>query len=212
MRPVKFGPFAPITALATAFNAQGFTSTGAAVAPTTLNTSDGLAHPVTLTAPVQATLDGLTFTVTGLDADRFPQVESGLVGPVSGATVTTTKLFSRVDTVKPSATMGGLTVSIGVAATSLSPSFILSENLLAAANLSLVVSGTLNVTVNDTIADVWGIQPSTLPWGAITALTSKTANTDGTARSAATAVQVLTNSVTNGATYSLWLGQMTGND
>lgn len=209
MRPIKFGPFAPVTALTTALNAQGFNSTGAAVAPTTTSTSDGLAHQVTLTAPVQSTLAGVTFTIIGTDADNNAQTETGLTGPASGATVTSTKYYKTVATLMPSATMGALTVAVGIAAPSLSSSLVLSENLVAAANLTITVTGTVNITVNDTIGNVWDIAPSTLPWSAISALTSKTATTDGAARAAATAVQILTNSVTNGATYTLWVGQLT---
>jgi hypothetical protein len=209
MRPIKFGPFSPITALTTAFNAQGFNSTGAATAPTTSATTDGLAHQVTLLAPVQATLVGVTFTIVGTAADNNAQTETGLVGPASGATVTSTKYFKTVSTITPSATMGALTVAVGIAAPSLSSSLVLSEEQLAAANLTITMTGTVNVTVNDTIGNVWDVAPSTLPWGAITALTSKAVTTDGSARASATAVQVLTNSVTNGATYTLWVGQAT---
>ena len=59
MRPITIGPYTPAVALTTAFNAQGFTSTGAATAPTTTSTSDGLSHYVTLTSPSQASLAGI---------------------------------------------------------------------------------------------------------------------------------------------------------
>jgi hypothetical protein len=90
---MQLGPYLPITALTTAFNAQTFTSTGAATAVTTPATTDGLAHLVTLVAPVQATLAGVTFTIVGTDANDAAQTETGLVGPASGATVTSTKHF-----------------------------------------------------------------------------------------------------------------------
>ena len=44
MRPVKIGTLTPLAASTTFFNAQSFTSTGAAVAPTTTSTTDGLAN------------------------------------------------------------------------------------------------------------------------------------------------------------------------
>ena len=53
MRPIKLGPYTPAVASTTAFNAQTFNSTGAATAPTTTSTTDGLAHYVTLTSPAQ---------------------------------------------------------------------------------------------------------------------------------------------------------------
>lgn len=211
MKPIKLGPYSPKTANATEFNASGLTSTGAAMVPTTTATSDGLAHQVTLVAPVQPTLAGVTFTITGTDADGNPQTETGLVGPASGATVTSTKYFKTVTSILPSVTMGALVVSVGMAAPSLSPSFGLADKPTQA-SLSLVVTGTINATVRDTIADGYNptgtsSYPSTLPYTAITALSAKTADTDGQARMAARRVQILTNSVTNGATCSLWVGQ-----
>ncbi len=208
MRAIKV-TYSPITALTTAFNAQTFNSTGAATAPTTTATTDTLAHLVTLTSPVQATLAGITFTIVGTDSDGNAQTETGLVGPDSNSTVTSTKYFKTVTSIQPSATMGALVVSVGIAAASLSPTIPLERLSISPASLTITVTGTVNVTVSDTIGDVFKYQPSTLPWSAISALTSKAAQTDGAARTAAAGVRVLTNSVTNGATYTLWISQAT---
>lgn len=208
MRAIKV-TYSPITALTTAFNAQTFNSTGAATAVTTTATTDTLAHLVTLVSPVQASLAGVTFTIVGTDADGNAQTETGLVGPASNSTVTSSKYFKTVSTVQPSATMGALVVSVGIAAASLSPTIALERVSISPASLTITVTGTVNVTVNDTIGDVFKNIPSTLPWSAISALTSKAAQTDGSARTAAAGVQVLTNSVTNTATYTLWISQAT---
>ena len=108
MRPIKSGSFSPVTALTTAFNAQTFNSTGVATVVTTPATTDLLAHQVTLTSPVQATLAGVTFTIIGTDADDNAQTETGLTGPASNATVTSIKYFKTITTITPSATMGAL--------------------------------------------------------------------------------------------------------
>lgn len=210
MRPIKLGPLSPITALTTAFNAQTFTSTGAATAPTTTATSDSLAHQVTFTSPVQATLAGITFTIVGTDADGNVQTETGITGPASASTVTSTKYFKTVATVQPSATMGGLVVAIGIAAPSLSQTIPIVFRSPSAAAMTVTVTGTINFTVQETVANVFSAYPATLPFTAITALSSKTAQTSGTATIGATGVQVLTNSVTNGATYTLYLSQSEG--
>lgn len=206
MRPKKI-TITPKTANTTEFNAQGFTSTGAATAPTTTATSDSLAHQVTLTAPVQATLAGITFTIVGTDADGLPQTETGLVGPASAATVTSTKYFKTVATIQPSATMGALTVAVGMAAPSYSATIPIERYIRFASDLTITVTGTVNVTIQDSIADMFSGAPSTLPWTSITALTSKTAQTDGTTRGTASGVRILTNSVTNGATCTLYISQ-----
>lgn len=212
MRPVVLGSYSPITALTTAFNAQTFTSTGAATAPTTTATTDLLAHQVTLVSPVQATLAGVTFTIIGTDANGKYQIETGLVGPASNSTVTSTKFFKTVATIQPSATMGGLVVSVGIAAPSLSPVVPLVFRSPSGAALTVDISGTINFTVQETYANVFdATNPAAdLPWAGITALAAKTADTSGVATIGACGIQVLVNTVTNGATYKLYLSQSEG--
>ena len=207
MRPLKFTTLSPKTANVTEFNAGTFNSTGAATAPTTTVTSDGLAHTVTLVAPAQATLAGVTFTIVGTDADGRAQTETGLVGPASGATVTSSKYFKAISTIQPSATMGALVVSVGMSAVSISPCVRLDYHSISPAALTVQVTGTVNYTVKDTIGDTHNYQIDEVVWTAITALTTKAVDTDGAARTAANAVQVVTNSVTNGATLVLWVSQ-----
>lgn len=209
MRPIVTATYSPKTANTTEFNAQTFTSTGAATAPTTTSTSDGLAHLVTLVAPVQATLAGKTFTIIGTDADGKYQIETGLVGPGSGATVTSSKYFKTIDTIQPSATMGGLVVSVGMSAVSASPSVCLERRSISPAYLDIDITGTINFTINETFEDIFKAAPSTLRWFAITAFTAKATDIQGAATVASSGVQVITNSVTNGATYTLYISQAT---
>lgn len=209
MRPIKLGPLSPKTANTTCFNASGFTSTGAAVAPTTLVTDDGLAHLVTLIAPVQATLAGVTFTIVGTDADGNAQTETGITGPASGATVTSTKYFKTIATIQPSATMGGLIVSVGTAAPSLSQTIPLERRSIVGATLDMDISGTINFSLNECFDDIYRAAPSTLRWVALTAFTSKATDITGIGTVASSGVQILTNSVTNGATYTLYISQAT---
>jgi hypothetical protein len=204
MRPIHLGPFTPAAALTTAFNAQGFTSTGAATAPTTTATSDGLAHYVTLTAPVQSTLAGINFTIVGTDPDDH-DVTDTIVGPASGATVTTTKFFKTVSTIQPSATMGALTVAVGIAVTAITQTIALT-NSAAAAGMTVVVTGTINYTMYETFSNVYEHHPDTASTS-ISALAAKTANTSGNASVSATGVFVLINSVTATATIAVWLNQ-----
>lgn len=209
MRPIKTATYAPITALTTAFNAQTFTSTGAATAPTTTATTDGLAHTVTFTSPVQATLAGITFTIVGTDADGKAQTETGITGPASNSTVTSTKYFKTIETVQPSATMGGLVVSIGISAVSASPSIPLERRSISPAYLDVDITGTINYTVNETFEDIFKAAPSTLRWFPITAFTSKATDIQGATTVASSGVQLITNTVTNGATYTLYISQAT---
>ena len=116
MRPVKIGTLTPSDTSTVWFNPGAFTSTGAAVAPLQTSTLDNLAHIVTLTAPVQATLAGIAFTIVGTDAAGNSQTEVIAAGPASGATVNSTKFFLTVETIQPSATMGTKVLAIGLLA------------------------------------------------------------------------------------------------
>ena len=204
MRPITVGPYTPAVASTTAFNAQGFTSTGAATAPTTTTTSDGLAHYVTLTSPVQATLAGINFTIVGTDPDGH-DISETIAGPASASTVTSTKFFKTVTTIKPSATMGALTLAVGIAVTAITPTIPLT-NSAAAAGMTVAVTGTVNYTMYETFANVYVHSVGTVSTP-ITALTSKTANTSGSAAVSATGVLLLINSVTATATVTIWLNQ-----
>lgn len=208
MRPVRLGPYSPITALTTAFNAQTFNSTGAATAPTTTATSDGLAHQVTLVSPVQATLAGITFTVVGTDADGNAKTETGLTGPASNSTVTSTGYFKTVLTIQPSATMGALVVSVGVAAPSLTPTIPLDWRSIVAATHQVDISGTINYTMQETMDLLYSAASDTLSWGSLTsAFSAKTADVTGVGLLGATGARVLINTVTNGATLTWRLVQ-----
>jgi len=204
MRPIKQGPFTPAVASTTALNAQGFTSTGAATAPTTTSTSDGLAHYVTLTSPIQASLAGINFTIVGTDPDGH-SVSETIAGPASLATVTSTKFFKTVTTIQPSATMGALTLAVGIAVTAITPTIALT-NSVAAAGMTVAVTGTINYTMYETFANVYEHDATTVSTQ-ITALASKTANTSGNASVSATGVILLINSVTASATITVWLNQ-----
>jgi hypothetical protein len=200
MRPIKLGPFSPVTALTTAFNAQTFNSTGAATAVTTPATTDLLAHQVTLTSPVQATLAGVTFTIVGTDSDGNAKTETGITGPASNATVTSTGYFKTITTIQPSATMGALVVSVGIAAPSLTQTLPLEWRSIVAATHDVDVSGTINFTLQESFENVYNARPETLDWGSYSsAFTGKTATVAAAGMVGANAARLLFNSVTNGA-------------
>ena len=203
MRPIKVGPFSPITALTTAFNAQTFNSTGAATAVTTPATTDLLAHKVTLTSPVQATLAGVTFTIVGTDADGNPKTETGLVGPASNATVTSTGYFKTITSIQPSATMGALVVSVGIAAVSLTPTLPLEWRSIVGAQHQVEITGTINYTLQETLDTIGNASSDTLSWSSMSsAFSAKTATVVGQGIVGATGARVLINTVTNGATLT----------
>ena len=204
MRPMSIGPFTPAVALTTAFNAQGFTSTGAATAPTTTATSDGLAHLVTLTSPSQASLAGITFTVVGTDADGHAVTDS-FIGPASASTVTSTKYFKNVTTIQPSATMGVLTVAVGIAVTAITQTLALT-NSVATAGMTVAVTGTINYTMYETFINVFTNDANSVAT-AISALTSKSTLLSANSSVSATGVFLMINSLSATATITVYLNQ-----
>ena len=154
MRPVKIGTLTPSDTSTVWFNPASLTSTGAAVAPLQTSTLDNLAHIVTLTAPVQATLAGIAFTVVGTDAAGNSQTEVIAAGPASGATVNSTQFFLTVETIQPSATMGTKVLAIGLLAEAIGY-WVNLENTMSAPMVMVNVTGTINYTVLQTPANIF---------------------------------------------------------
>jgi len=217
MRPVKIGTLTPLAASTTFFNAQSFTSTGAAVAPTTTSTTDGLAHKVTLTSPTQATLAGITFTILGTDGGNNP-VQESLVGPASAATVSTSRQFKTIVSITPSATMGGLVLSVGISASEAITQWVNLENTTTSPMIFVHVTGTINYTVFQTPANIFddyaqNVNDSEfyLNLGApIAALASKTSDTLANGNSSCRAVLLRINSYTAGATVTFYVNSAGG--
>jgi hypothetical protein len=154
MRPVKIGTLTPSDTSTVWFNPASLTSTGAAVAPLQTSTLDNLAHRVTLTAPVQATLAGIAFTVVGTDAAGNSQTEVIAAGPASGATVNSTQFFLTVETIQPSATMGTKVLAVGLLAEAIGY-WVNLENTMSAPMVMVNVTGTINYTVLQTPANIF---------------------------------------------------------
>ena len=154
MRPVKIGTLTPSDTSTVWFNPGAFTSTGAAVAPLQTSTLDNLAHIVTLTAPVQATLAGIAFTIVGTDAAGNSQTEVIAAGPASGATVNSTQFFLTVETIQPSATMGTKVLAVGLLAEAIGY-WVNLENTMSAPMVMVNVTGTINYTVLQTPANIF---------------------------------------------------------
>tara|TARA_R110000824_G_scaffold328271_7_gene515153 strand:- start:12787 stop:13458 length:672 start_codon:yes stop_codon:yes gene_type:complete len=221
MRPVKIGTLTPLDTDTVFFNAQGFTSEGAAVAPTTTSTTDGLAHKVTLTAPVQATLAGITFIILGTDGGNNP-VQESIVGPASGATVTTSRQFRTIVSIQPSATMGtgagALTLAVGITANEAITEWVNLENTTSSAMIFVHVTGTINYTVFQTPANIFIDYPQDvndsefyLNLGApIGDLTTKTVDTLANANNSCRAVLLRVNSFTAGATITFYVNSAGG--
>jgi len=126
-------------------------ATGATTPLTQARTSagDGLAHQLNITSA--ANLSGITFTITGTDADGVTQTEA-IAGP-NATTIETTNYFLTVSSVAISATLGANTVDIGWVDEFVTPSLRLDtyRNYVGA---EVIVTGTIDYTVQATLSDM----------------------------------------------------------
>ena len=213
MRPVKIGTLTPSDTSTVWFNPGAFTSTGAAVAPLQTSTLDNLAHIVTLTAPVQATLAGIAFTIVGTDAAGNSQTEVIAAGPASGATVNSTKFFLTVETIQPSATMGTKVLAIGLLAEAIGY-WVNLENTMSAPMVMVGVTGTINYSVYQTPANIFDAPERDAVYTSIgmpiTNLSAVTANVLAPAGESCRAIMLRVNSFTAGATITAYINNSGG--
>jgi hypothetical protein len=99
-------------------------------------------------------LAGIAFTIVGTDAAGNSQTEVIAAGPASGATVNSTQFFLTVETIQPSATMGGLVLSVGLLAEAIGY-WVNLENTMSAPMVMVNVTGTINYTVLQTPANIF---------------------------------------------------------
>ena len=213
MRPVKIGTLTPSDTSTVWFNPASLTSTGAAVAPLQTSTLDNLAHIVTLTAPVQATLAGIAFTIVGTDAAGNSQTEVIAAGPASGATVNSTKFFLTVETIQPSATMGTKVLAIGLLAEAIGY-WVNLENTMSAPMVMVGVTGTINYSVYQTPANIFDAPERDAVYTSIgmpiTNLSAVTANVLAPAGESCRAIMLRVNSFTAGATITAYINNSGG--
>lgn len=133
-------------------NLTGFASnvTGAAFVLTTNDTSDGLAHQVSIRNDTANDHSGKTVTLVGLDADGRTQTDV-VTGPGASATVESVKYFKRLDSATPSATIGTDTFDIGWVDEIASPTIVLDQYHSQPVTIQADITGTLNYDVEVTL-------------------------------------------------------------
>lgn len=173
--------------------------------PTTTVLSDGLAHLISINSAAE--LAGITFTLTGTDADGFAQTED-VVGPGAGLTVYSTKFFKTLTGVSASGTLGASTADIGYKDDCVSPTYPLNwRESSFGVSLGVNVEGTINYTVQHCLQRMSDGAPSTLTWWPHASLVTKTVDADGNYAFPVTATRLHVNSLTAGATIAFHIVQ-----
>lgn len=191
--------------------AESQTTTTAGGNLTLATTSLDYARQIGITSAGNDT--GLTFTVVGTDPDGYTQTED--ITGVSATVAESTKYYKVISSiaVDGATTTGG--VIVGTVDELVTQTIPLDWRSDVAANLNVDVTGTINFTVQETFDDIQrpGLSAQSAAqnaqWINITALTSKTADTNSVATVGAHGVRLVVNSYTNGAEIQLNVNQPT---
>ena len=196
-------------------NLIGFASnvTGAAFTITTTETTDGLAHQVSIKNDTATDHSGKTVTLVGTDADGRAQTEV-VTGPGASATVESTKYFKSLTSATPSATIGADTFDIGWVDEVASQTIPLNWRNQTPPTIHVVVTGTINYDIEGTLQDIYndGAAPFTatdqedFAWFKDANFTAKTATLlDDLALPGYRAIRVVINSYTDTAELQVFL-------
>mgnify|MGYP000488098127 CR=1 FL=1 len=170
--------------------------TGASWTIATAGAADGIAHHVTIRNDSVTNHAAKTIVLVGTGANGEALTET-LAAPGTSATVTSTKAFKTLTSATPSATIGADTFDIGWAGTGHTPWVDLDPSRLpfGASAAVYLVSGSCNFDGQHTF-DIPPTENS--PAFNLSALTGKTASTDGGYTTPVSAVRVDINSHTSG--------------
>lgn len=205
MRPIKLGPYSPITSSTTGF-ATALTGAGP-FTPTATACSDTLAHRVTLTSVSDLHLINVTITGTSAETPNGPPLTETIAGPAAN-TVTTTNHFLTVTAISVSSTLGANTMNVGWSASSVSPPIPLNRMSRSPAIYHVVITGTLGMNIDQTVADIYDGSVASKPWA--TLVSNTIVSSMGTFDEGASAGRFNVASVTNGATYTIYISQASG--
>lgn len=191
-----------------ATSANGFLTgaTGATWTLTATNSGDSLAHLVTITNNTANSHAAKTALLTGTDADGNVQTETMSL-PAGSVATTSTKHFATLTSIVPSATIGADTIGIGWSAVAVSQTLVVDHHQVAPPFGNCVVTGTVNFSVQETGSDPFTSPDQSAMWAAPTAWSGKTASLASVFDFSITAVRLLVNSVTAGATVALSISQ-----
>lgn len=149
---------------------------------------------------------GTTLTIHGTDENGVSISEA--VADVN-TTAETTKYFKTVTLAQLSGADPATTYTLGTVDEAVTKTFPLEYRNQRAATVAIIVTGTINFTVQETFDDLFSTNNSldSLAWFDVTALAAKTANTRSPLTVGATGMRVVVNSYTDGAALRILVSQ-----
>ncbi len=139
-----------------------------------------------------ADMSGITFEIVGTDEQNRPITET-ITGPNAGVSATLLDFFT-VTSITPSGTIGS-DVEGGTNVEGASIPIPVDKNVTPTSiGLALIITGTIDVTVQHTFDSPWGDASNILNWFDHPTLADQTANADGNLAFPPQAVRLFTNS------------------
>lgn len=183
-----------------ALDANGYLTTteGTGAGPWTTflaQPADGCSHPATINSA--ADLSGITFTITGTDAEGRT-ISEALVGPTAAATVTSVKYYATVTSLVASSTVGANTFQMGWTALARTPIYPVDAYAHGGPVVAVDIGGTVTYTGKATNGDVYSIASDTLFFDTITGMDAKTVDSTGSPVGGCTGVRIDVASHTSG--------------
>lgn len=142
----------------------------------------------------------VVFTITGTDANGNAITDT--ITGINNSTVETTKYFKTVTQIAADAAVG-TDVIAGTVDEIATQAIPLNAYEAIAATVSVVVTGTINFTVQETFDNVLRLGSSSITWQNVTALATKTATTVSPISVHATATRTIVNSHSSGAALAI---------
>ncbi len=184
-------------------NLTGFASnvTGAAFTLTATSSGDSLAHQLSIRNDSVTDHSGKTLLAVGTDENNRAQTET-ITAPGSSATVESTKYWTTLTSLTPSATIGADTFDIGWVDEFVTAMIPLDWRAGPAA-LNLVVTGTINYDLEQCFDDIH-FKTSALVWSVDDATTQSSQTAGQTILYSAhpRAVRIKANSYSSGASIT----------
>jgi hypothetical protein len=177
--------------------------TGATWSLTNTTTGDNVGHLVIIKNNSATNHSGKTALLTGTDENNDTQTET-ITLPTGSATVTSTKYFTTLTSVVPSATIGANTMDIGIqtAGGAMSHWFPLNyRDRIGKPSFVCTVTGTINYTIQQTQNNIFNpILPTTFADIDDTTFVSAATSQNGAYETTPTAMRIKINSYSTGAT------------
>jgi len=180
-------------------------ATGATWTLTNTSTPDSIAHQVSIKNDSATDHSDKTALLTGTDENGVAQTETVTL-PTGSATVESTKYFKTLTSIVPSATIGADTMDIGYVDEISTNWFQLDHaKKRKTVAFNIIIAGTINYTVQQTLQNIQTTGRDSVNWlnhddtSLVSATTSQNGNYDFTP----SAMRIIINSYSSGATLQV---------